>query len=121
MLSDKYLSGWIFGSIFLRKYQLIFNQDSKTIGYYKSMNYVLDNKKNNNNNSNNEIMKYIFIGVLILISSFLLFLIGMYIQKNYCNKNKKKKANELADEESFGYESDNNKKIKKFFYLKIVK
>ena len=109
MLSDKYLSGWIFGTIFLRKYQLIFNQDSKTIGYYKSMNYVCDNKKNNNNNSNIEIMKFIFIGILLLISSFLLFLIGMYIQKNYCNKNKKMKANELVDEESFGYENDNNK------------
>jgi hypothetical protein len=120
MMSDKFLSGWVFGSIFLRKYQLIFNQDSKTIGYYKSMNYAYDNKINdkdndNDNHNNNEIIKYIFIGILILISSILLVLIGMYIQKKFCNDKKKVKANELEDDESFNYDDSKNKTNQEIF------
>ena len=120
MLSDKYLSGWIFGSIFLKKYQLIFNQDSKTIGYYKSMNYVYEDIKNDNNgntynNENNDgIIKYIILIILLVISSILLILIGMYIQNKYCNKKKNIKANELT-EESFSYENENNNKNKENF------
>jgi len=131
MLSDKFLSGWIFGSIFLKKYQLIFNQDSKTIGYYKSMNYVYDDKNNiknnnndntdnNNNTDNNEnndrIIKFIILTILLVISSVLLILIGMYIQNKYCNKKKKIKANELT-EESFSYEDENNNKNKEKFLI----
>ena len=81
MLTDKFSSGWVLGSTFFRKYQLIFNQDSKTIGYYKPFNYISDEQINNNNNDNkDEIIKYIILGIIILISSVLLIFFGMCIQ-----------------------------------------
>ena len=84
MLSDKFTSGWVLGSAFLRKYQFIFNQDSKTIGYYKSFNYISDEQSNNNNSDKkDEIIKYIILGIIIVISSILLIFIGMYIQNKY--------------------------------------
>ena len=109
MLSDKFTSGWVLGSAFLRKYQFIFNQDSKTIGYYKSFNYISDEQINNNNSDNkDEIIKYIILGIIFVISSILLIFIGMYIQNKYFNK-KKIKANEM---DSYGYEDiDNEKKL----------
>ena len=109
MINDRFLHGWIFGSIFLKKYQLTFNQDSKTIGYYKSMNnYVeaFENEYSNNNTKKIEIIKYIGLGLLLIISSFLLLTFGMFIQKNFCKLNKKINANEL--EESFSYQDKKN-------------
>jgi hypothetical protein len=38
----------MFGSIFLRKYQLVFEAESKTIGYYKSITKYLKLKKDEN-------------------------------------------------------------------------
>ena len=108
MMNDKFISGWVFGSIFLRKYQFIFNQDSKTIGYYKSMNFYNKQiiKEKNEIKNNYVIIKFIFIIILIIISSFLLLLIGMYIQNTFFKK-KKIKANEL--EENFSYQTKENK------------
>lgn len=97
MTTDKYLSGWIFGSIFLKKYQLIFNQDSKTIGYYKPMDYDSETENNNKENKNDSIIKYVLIGIIIIITSILLISIGILIQK-YLSKKEKIKANELEDE-----------------------
>ena len=109
MLTDKYLSGWIFGSIFLRKYQFIFNQDSKTIGYYKSMNNFYDETtKNENIEKKDGIVKYIIIVILFLISSLLLIFFGMLIQKKCFNKNKKSKAHELEDENLLYEDSNKN-------------
>ena len=38
ILKSRLADDWVLGTIFLRKYQFTFNVDSKTIGYYKSMN-----------------------------------------------------------------------------------
>ena len=48
ILNDRSIPTWIFGSIFLRKYQLVFEAESKTIGYYKSMTKYLKLKKDEN-------------------------------------------------------------------------
>ena len=45
ILNDRSIPTWIFGSIFLRKYQLVFEAKSKTIGYYKSGIKYLNLKK----------------------------------------------------------------------------
>ena len=50
VFNDRFTYTWIFGTIFLKKYQFTFNADSKTIGYYKSMNIYKDNSENNGNN-----------------------------------------------------------------------
>ncbi len=106
IINNKYASSWVLGNIFLKKYQLTFNVDSKTFGYYKSMNYYNKNKdikadnnkyKSNekNNNDNHIVIMIIIIGLLIIICSVLSFVLGMYIQK-ICNK-RKKRINELED------------------------
>jgi len=107
MLSQKFDSGWILGSAFFRKYQFIFNQDSKTIGYYKSFNSFSDEQINNDNTDNkDEIIKYIILGIIFIISSILLIFIGMCIQNKYFSK-KKVKANEM---DSYGYEDVDKEK-----------
>ena len=42
------------GELFSKKYNLVFNQDSKTIGYYSNINNIIkeSNEKNNKKNSN---------------------------------------------------------------------
>ena len=81
----------IFGYPFLKKYQLIFNQNSKTIGFY--------NETKNSESPNNSFNIY-YIAIIIL-SIILIFLIGitiyLYILRN---KNKKKNAEELTNEEN---------------------
>ena len=107
---------WFFGDIFLRKYQLVFNQDSKSISFY-NINIKIDDINNEENNKKTIIinksltMKYI---VLIIFSCFMVFIgigfiIGYLIYKDYKNK-KKKRANELEDD--YEYVSDKlNKNI----------
>ena len=54
VFNDRQTDHWIFGSIFLRKYQLTFNIDSKTIGYYKSMFYEKEEFIENDDKEDNE-------------------------------------------------------------------
>ena len=101
----------LLGTPFLRKYQFVFNNDLKTIGYYRQV-------YNNEGNSDDELLrevnksktvKTVVVVILIIIFSFLLIFIGMIIQRKYFNKNRKIRANEL--EENFSYESSNNKDV----------
>ena len=88
---------------FLRKFQFVYNNDLKTIGYYKPIkNNIKENLKVINNTKTSKIIVII---ILIIIFSFLLIFIGMIIQKKYFNKNRKIRANEL--EENFSYDSKN--------------
>ena len=143
IFNNRFTATWVFGSIFLKKYQLVFNVDSKTIGYYKSMNNYKDNSENhgndsgkkndynndnndnsdnnedkkeiidnnddnnknknnidnkNGNNNKNQWIFYIIGGFLFLIISFLLILLGIYIQKKYNFCKRRKRINELEDE-----------------------
>ena len=92
---------WIFGEIFLRKYYIVFNQDEKTLGYYKNMEKPKNNKNKNDNiitNNSSWYKTFIIIIILILLIICVLFM-GIYIYKN--KKNRKKKANELDDEYNY--------------------
>ena len=140
ILYSRLSNNWIFGSIFLKKYQLTFSVDSKTIGYYKSMNNYKneennnnnekgkdykdddsnnnnqernENKNNNNENNNNkersQVTFYIIIGILFFIFCVLFLIIGMYIQKKCVNNKRKKRFNELEDE---NFDFDGNDKDK---------
>ena len=49
------VSNWVFGTVFLRKYQLTFNVDSKNFGFYKSINkYSNRNEKEKENKDNTD-------------------------------------------------------------------
>ena len=157
ILNSRLNKNWILGSVFLRKYQFTFNTDSKTIGYYKSMNENIDeneninddtsdkndeeeenkekeNEENNNNKENekgqnnkekdkkinndknkdnNKYITYIVIGFLFLIFCVLFLLIGMWVQKSCINNKRKKRINELEDQndDDYYYNEDKNNNL----------
>ena len=77
----------------------------KTIGFYKY--YNGEDKKDNRITPEEKIsytMKIVLIVVLSAIFAGLLIFIGMFLQK-ICNKDRKKRANELKD--NFEYISEN--------------
>ena len=94
------LKYWIFGSPFFKKYQLIFNEDAKTIGYYAP-------KESNTEKEGNSILVFI---VIICILSFILLtvfgILGIFIKKGIIQFPRKKRANEL--EENIVYEEKGN-------------
>ena len=107
ILKKEYFIGWVLGSVFLRKFQFVFNLDSKTIGYYKTVENPFDEDNIDNlKEKNGKIGKTVFIVILIIILSFLLVFFGMIIQRKFFGKNRKIRANEL--EENFSYESRNS-------------
>ena len=101
---------WFFGIIFLRKYNLIFNQDSKTISFYNPNLPIIDNNSSEKINNNSNDITYIII-IVIIIVIIISIGIGIYIGKMvYENKKGKKRLNELDD--SFDYDSKLNQEEK---------
>ena len=105
---------WYFGIIFLRKYQLVFNPDAKTISFYNPKLPIEENDDNNskpinNNNKNNN--KSIFIVIIIVVLGIIFIGLGIYLGKIiYINKKNKKRFNELEDNFEYnGEEFDNEK------------
>jgi hypothetical protein len=73
---------WFLGEPFLKKYIFSFNQENKLMGFYK--NIIVNN---------NYSYTWVLITILILICLFLTFL----LVKNFINKPRKLRANELED------------------------
>ena len=103
---------WELGIPFLKKHQLIFNSDTKKIGYYSNLNKnknknskVKITKKNLNLNISIRTLLEIFIGLIMII--FIIYL----IKKIYNNKIRQKRPYELQDED-YDY-FDYKRKIKK--------
>ena len=103
---NSYNDNWFFNFIFLRKYQLVFNQDTKLISLY-TQNLNIENENDTSKEINNNSSLRILFVILITLSWILFiglgFLIGRYIYKKY---DKKKRANELDDH--YEYISEKN-------------
>ena len=89
---------WIFGIPFIKKYNPVFDQENKYIGFYKK--YLTE--KLLNNNINKKINYQLIINIILLL--LLIFLL-IYIC-NYLKKNRKIRANELED--NYNYFLDKN-------------
>lgn len=94
---------WTFGEPLFKKYQFVFNQNSKRIGLYTS---IGDNNNNNNINVNNETWwsrnKWYLVLIILLFIFFVSLAIMLFLY--FKNKPKRKiKANEL--DEDFEYSS----------------
>ena len=99
----KFEQRWKLGATLFKKYLLIFNQDSKTIGFYNNIINSNNNKNifepinniNNNNNKNKNIFNIIIIfGLLIILFFLILFYIIIKRKKRnskYINYTKTKK------------------------------
>ena len=94
---------FVFGRTFLKKYQVIFNSDSKSMYFYKSNiikndRYNINDEKGDgiskyNNNTKNVflfVISYFFIGIIFLFC-------GIYFGRRFCKFNRKIYANELED------------------------
>ena len=120
---------WKLGIPFLKKYQIIFNTDTKRIGYYVKDKTNINNDNNDNNNLNKNIKEnnnkdsldfFSKIKNLISLRSFLeIIIIIIFIviiicfgKKLYNYRNKQKKPFELQDED-YDYFSNNSFDTKK--------
>ena len=92
------VSYWYIGRLFLYKYQLIFNEDNKLIGFYTG-------KKENNISKMNIAFK---ICLIIFIFLFCLFLFFVFYKKIKIILLKNSKKNALELEEDFTYKKDSD-------------
>jgi len=97
------------GRMFLKKYNVIFNSDSKTMTFYR-FNAINNKSVQNNENSHKKNGFSIFLSYSILGIIFLV--LGLYLGRKFCLKRRKLYANELEDS-NYVYESNQNKKKKK--------
>ena len=91
---------WRIGFPFFKKYDIVFNDDSKMISYYNEN--IIDDNENKNNNTG----KIILIVFLSLIVFFGLIGIGYFLGKEKYMQ-RKKRANELNED----YNYDSQEKI----------
>ena len=110
---------WIVGQMFTSKYNFVFNTDTREIGFYKKVNNVIhnDNSDNNNNSDGNSLIngenKVKMLTIIIIVSSCILIIgivIGLVIGIKFLKNKRKKRADELIDDE-YEYTSkteDNN-------------
>ena len=82
---------WKLGRTFLKKYQIIFDDDNSLIGFYRP--YL--NKKSEKNNIMNNAFKVI---ILFVVGAFFIFLSFMIYKKINIMVKRKKLANELEDD-----------------------
>ena len=96
--------GWKMGKPFLKKYQLTFDFDSKTISYYDT-----SIKKENEESKETGTGKIILIVVIIILSGVVLLIAGYFLGKKLIEVRKKrtKRPNELDDD--FDYIVQDNK------------
>ena len=87
------------GLPFLRRYQFIFNYDSKTIGFYnenvKQKNETKSNNSNSDSNSNSHFRIILEVGIVLLL---ILLIIIVFIIGQKIISQRKKRANELTDD-----------------------
>ena len=93
---------WIFGAPFFKKFHMTFNPDLKQLGVYTYVDYNAE--EDDNHGGNNLISVYIIIiSVLLILSGVLAF----FLIKIYVNHPRKKRANELLDD-NFEYKINEN-------------
>ena len=104
------LEEWNMGIVFLRKYNLIFNQDTKTISFY---NPNIKIKNISETLWKNSIAAIAMLVIVILLIFFAVGFIYIYICKKYLKSNKdKKRLNHIYDNNEYLKEDkvDINKK-----------
>ena len=105
------LEEWFMGIIFLRKYNLIFNQDSKTISFYNPNKPISSEKSETNNKTNiGGYISIIIIFIIIIFAILLILIIRLFFSKNTFKSNKdKKRLNHIYDNfDNYIYKKDYN-------------
>ena len=92
---EKFKTDFKLGKIFLRKYPVIFNPESKSIFFYKN-NYNNINKNHNDNEKKKKNIALLTFSYIFISTVFLL--VGIYFGRKFCNMRRKIYANELEDD-----------------------
>jgi hypothetical protein len=107
---------WYLSEIFVKKYLFSFDQDKKSIGFYKTINKnqeITTDNGNNNGNSNSQSsigIVFLCIGIGLIIINVIIF--GVCLWKKNCGVNRRRRANELKDD-NYDYLADENSKKNK--------
>ena len=105
-----------FGKNFLKKFQFLFRYEARRIGF---LNNNIDNEdsekdddknKGNNGGDSQVLKKEEIISIVVIFVLLTGIIIGVFVGKKIWDKNKKKRANELNDDE-YEYNSNNNDKM----------
>ena len=96
---------WILGIPFLKKYVFSFDYDKKRIGHYANYGKDIDNNIDDNENDVNFFSSLTFKILIIIISTGIVFILGMAFN-NYLKKSRKKRANELEDDYEYNSHDD---------------
>ena len=99
---------WTLGKQFIKKYPIMFDLDSKMIDIYDIYNEE-QSQNNENMNQDSKGIKTFLIILLIIVLVVVVGVLGYFLGKNL-NKIRKKKANELNDDD-YDYTSGDNKAI----------
>ena len=102
---------WGLGIPFLKKYQFVFDEDKKLIGYYNTQENENEEETVNKENEN-KINLYVLIVILLLVILLLFALAFFLVYKLIYSKRRRKRANELEDD---GYDYDNKLSINNEF------
>ena len=101
--TDGLFHNWVFGKPLFKKYQMVFDQDKKTYGFYLENSFNIINTLPNNIANTSTKISWILVVFLLIVSLGLLYALHKLLPKIP----RKLKANEL--EENFSYEASNNK------------
>ena len=100
--TDNKENNWYFGKPFFKKYQMVFEYDNAKIGLYTKI-FESEDKSSYNDNNNKSTIIYI----LIIIGLSIIIIVLTFFLIKYCkNFPRKKRANELLDD-NYDY-SDKN-------------
>ncbi len=107
MIFSSDIEKWYFGEIFLKKYFFSFNQNKKSISFYINM-----NKNDNENKDDGNKGKKTGTGIILLIIGIGLIVIniiifGIFFYKKSCENNRRRRANELKDD-NYDYLPEDN-------------
>ena len=112
---DDNYTNWKMGDIFLRKYLTSFNYDSKTISFYRNQVDEINNKSivpyypDNRDDNSSKVNLWKIIRIIIeIIMGIIIIVISVLLYKKY-KSSRKKRANELDDDEDYDYIPKNKK------------
>ena len=106
------VGSWNIGKPFYMKYTLVYNGESKAIGFYSKINLNKNEKKSGTILFELNAFKIVMIILLFLAFIFLIMILSYCFGKKK-NLMKKRRANELDDNYDYYSNSDNNKLLKK--------
>ena len=98
IIGNELYTSWKLGKIFMKKYPFIFDQDKKKIYFVHLNKYDEQSYNKGNTEKQNNIWKNVILFFLISLL-FIGIIIGIFIGKKIWKTNRKKRANELKDEE----------------------